>query len=80
VAGALLIGVGGFLFLMRQGVRDTPQAAIDDLLEQIAALDDRHDRGEIDPDEYRQVRARLKTRLARLMREQEEGPGEGGTA
>jgi len=80
VAGALLIGVGGFLFLMRQGVRDTPQSAIDDLLEQIAALDDRHDRGEIDPDEYRQVRARLKTRLARLMREQEEGPGEGGTA
>lgn len=80
VAGVLLIGVGGFLFLLRQGVRDTRQAAIDDLLEQIAALDDRHDRGEIADNEYQQVRTRLKARLARLMREQEAGPGEGGSA
>lgn len=80
VAGVLLIGVGGFLFLLRQGVRDTRQAAIDDLLEQIAALDDRHDRGEIADGEYQQVRTRLKARLARLMREQEAGPGEGGAA
>ncbi|NPV66228.1 MAG: c-type cytochrome [Anaerolineae bacterium] len=80
VAGVLLIGVGGFLFLLRQGVRDTRQAAIDDLLEQIAALDDRHDRGEIADSEYQQVRTRLKARLARLMREQEAGPGEGGAA
>ncbi len=80
IAGVLLIGVGGFLFLLRQGVRDTRQAAIDDLLEQIAVLDDRHDRGEISNDDYQQIRTRLKARLARLMREQEQGSGEDGAA
>lgn len=74
VAGVLLIGVGGFLFLLRQdaGV-DDHQQAIDDLLEQIADLDDQHDQGAINHDVYQRTRAELKAELTELMAAQAAG-------
>ncbi|GAB4568915.1 MAG: hypothetical protein Kow0077_00550 [Anaerolineae bacterium] len=71
VIGVVLIGVGGFLFLLRQGdVAEESSSRIDELLEEIADLDNRHDRGEINHDLYHRTRAALKAELAELMREQ----------
>jgi mono/diheme cytochrome c family protein len=66
VAGLVLVGVGGFMFLLRQG-DDPTQREIDDLLEQIAELDDQHDQGMLNHDYYQRKRAELKAQLAELM-------------
>jgi mono/diheme cytochrome c family protein len=69
IAGVLFIGVGGFLFLMRQGVVDEDDQAIQDLLDQIAELDDQHDAGMLNHDYYQRMRAKLKSELAALMQQ-----------
>ncbi len=67
ILGLLFIGVGGFLFLLRQG-GDNREKAIEDLLQQIAELDDQHDQGMLNHDYYQRRRAALKADLADLMR------------
>ena len=68
IVGLLFIGAGGFMFLLRQG-GDPIQREIDDLIEQIADLDDQHDQGMLNHDYYQRTRSELKARLADLMRE-----------
>ncbi len=71
VIGVVFIGAAGFLFLMRQGAGGSAgrEAAINDLLAEIADLDDQHDQGTINHDVYQRTRAELKDKLAALMRE-----------
>ena len=57
----------------RRGGRSKPKAAPADrdaLIDQIAALDDAFDAGEIEPSAYRKQREALKARLLRLMRDE----------
>ncbi len=70
IIGLLFIGAGGFMFLLRQGSPDPRQAAIDDLLDQIAELDDQNERGQLNHDYYGRKRAALKAELADLMQQQ----------
>lgn len=84
VGGLILIGVGGFMFLLRQGepapaadeapARD--ERRINALLDEIAELDDQHERGGINHDYYQRMRARLKEELTELM----QGESSGGAA
>ncbi len=77
VAGLVLLGVGGFMFLLRQDPGAKTRRQIDDLLERIAELDDQHDQGMLNHDYYQRTRAALKAELAELMREQDDQHGEG---
>ncbi len=73
IGGTILVGAGGFMFLLRQGAQDPAEKEIDNLLEEIATLDDQHEQGMINHDVYQQTRAELKARLAELMREDQDG-------
>jgi hypothetical protein len=69
VMGAVIILMAGLIYW--RGSR-TPAAAsteqlIDGLIQQIAELDRRHEKGEIDPDEYQSKRQQFKATLATLM-------------
>ncbi len=80
VAGVVLIGAAGFMLLLRQGVSQDHDldARINDLLEEIASLDNQHDRGEINHDVYQRSRAELKAELAELMRAEDDAHEEPG--
>jgi mono/diheme cytochrome c family protein len=67
IVGILFIGAGGFLFLLRQTPGDPAKKVIEELLEEIADLDNRHDQGELNHDYYQRMRAELKAELAELM-------------
>ncbi|NWF70608.1 MAG: cytochrome c [Chloroflexi bacterium] len=68
-----------FIVLRQRTLRRVPTPAvvqdkdklIDTLVRQIAALDEQHDKGEINHDLYQQRRAALKARLAELMEKPE---------
>ncbi len=72
IVGLVLIGAGGFMFLLRQESGRSAQKAADALLDQIAQLDDQHDQGMLNHDYYQRRRAELKAKLAELMRRQDE--------
>ncbi len=76
VAGLALLGVGGFMFLLRQDPGAKTRRQIDELLERIAELDDQHDQGMLNHDYYQRTRTALKAELAELMRDQDEQGGE----
>lgn len=72
IAQAVLIG-GLFIFYRRRRTQAEPEdkdQLIDALVRQIAELDDRDERGEINHDLYHQRRRALKARLAALMNEE----------
>jgi hypothetical protein len=74
-AAALVIAGGGFVFLRKRGSkpaapsRKTAGADRERLLDQIAALDDAFDAGEIREADYRRQREKLKQRLVQMMRD-----------
>ncbi|RMF76825.1 MAG: hypothetical protein D6737_19430 [Chloroflexi bacterium] len=77
----LLVGsglfVGAIVYLRRAGTGETKKGRttdqlIDALVQQIAELDDEHERGDINHDVYQRRRQQLKSRLAELMGEGEE--------
>lgn len=74
VVGVILLGAGGFVFLLRQDTSgaSSRDAEINDLLEEIADLDNRHDQGDINHDVYQRTRAKLKAELAELMRDEQD--------
>lgn len=82
VVGVVLVGAAGFVFLLRQDTSGTSSqdAAINDLLEDIADLDNKHDRGDINHDVYQRTRAQLKAELAELMRDDQDATGKGSGA
>lgn len=72
--GAVIIGLGMFIFLRERRAARAVQAAdnqtlIDGLIRQIAELDEARSAGEIDENVYQKRRGRLKARLAELMDE-----------
>lgn len=69
-----VIAGAGYYFFSRRGTTDEATAdskdrLIDALIQQIAELDDAHDRGDINHDLYHHRRKQLKTRLAAIMDE-----------
>ena len=70
IVGLVLVGAGGFMFLLRQDSGDDQQAEIDDLLDAIAELDEQHQQGILNHDYYKRHRSELKEQLADLMRQQ----------
>ncbi|MBN2470079.1 MAG: c-type cytochrome [Anaerolineae bacterium] len=80
VAGIVLVGAAGFMFLLRQGAGQDHEldARINDLLEEIAALDNQHDQGDINHDVYQRARAKLKAELAELMQAEDDSREEPG--
>lgn len=77
LVGFAILGVlagAGYYFFSQRTTTDSPTAdnkdrMIDALVQQIAELDDAHDRGDINHDLYHHRRKQLKTRLAVIMDE-----------
>lgn len=71
---AVLAGAGYYFFSKRNPAESTADSdkdrLIDALIQQIAELDDAHDRGDINHDLYHHRRKQLKTRLAAIMDEE----------
>ena len=80
LALVVLGAVIGGLYIFYRRSADSPQAAptrdegklIDALVQQIAELDAKHDRGEINHDVYQRQRQKLKARLAEVMRDDDQ--------
>lgn len=79
VGAALLIAVA--IYLMRRGqpnanntTNDDPEAEINALVQQIAALDEQHANGQIDDESYENQRRDLKARLTERMRQRPTPP------
>lgn len=73
VAG--LVRVGYYVYSRPGAARGQPTASLTDaLIQQIAELDQSHERGEIDTATYDQRRAQLKARLVSAMRDEKPAP------
>ncbi len=77
----MLVGAGGSALIIASGlylrerffnpVKRRKPASAEDLIEQIAALDNQHREGKLDPDAYLRQRTVLKTQLSDLMKSQQ---------
>ncbi|MGI2335097.1 MAG: hypothetical protein ACRKGH_00390 [Dehalogenimonas sp.] len=75
VGGALVLLVAGFVFLLRRGggsnTSDEPDRR-EELLLQIARLDDEYESGDIDETEYRTQRSELKNAILKMVQPPED--------
>lgn len=71
LSAATVAPLVGFVWWRRRA--SEPARAINQLAQQIAQLDDEHDRGQINHDLYHQRRRELKAKLTELMSQQREG-------